>query len=155
MVYEAAGPPASRRLRQLAQGTRVLPQPGRRDDVNPGPAHGTGVALRPPEEVFTMNRIFATLMALALLAVTQTAVHASHGEKVRQPLTSTGADPDASGLARLALKGASVGQFQVQVHKLDRKATFQVIVDDIPVADRVLRGGVGCNVRLHSEHCVE
>lgn len=97
-----------------------------------------------------MNKFFTTLMALALVAVTQTAVHARHGGKVKQPLTSTGTDPDASGLTRLALKNASVGQFQVRVHKLDRKATFQVIVGGVHVADLITNGGGGGKVRFRS-----
>jgi hypothetical protein len=90
-----------------------------------------------------MNKPFTVLMALALLAAAETAAHARQGEKVRRPLTATGVDPDASGRATLTLKAASDGQFLVQVHKLDRDATFELIVGGVHVADLVTNGGGG------------
>src|SRR5262249_33676168 len=96
-----------------------------------------------------MHKILMTTLALALVAAAYTPASAS-GQKVKQPLVTTGVDVDASGQAALALKAAAVGQFDVRVHKLDRKATFEVIVDGVHVGDIGTNGGGGGKVRFRS-----
>src|SRR5262249_1921843 len=76
---------------------------------------------------------------------------ASSGKQPKQPLTATAVDPNANGLAALKLKAASVGEFKVQVHKLDRHATFELIVGGVHVADLVTNGGGGGKIRFRSQ----
>src|SRR5262249_40049319 len=89
-------------------------------------------------------------MALLMVAAAQTAAIASRGKKVKQPLAATGTDPDGRGLITLAVKGASVGELQVRVRKLDRKATFEVVVDGVHVGDLVTGGGGGGKIRFRT-----
>ena len=97
-----------------------------------------------------MKATFTVLMVFLLVAAAQTSAPAASGKKVRQPLAATGADTDASGLAALKLKAASVGEFVIQVRKLDRKATFEVIVGGVHVGDLVTNGGGGGKVRFRT-----
>jgi hypothetical protein len=96
-----------------------------------------------------MNRILMAILALTLVAAAHSPAVARE-QKVKQPLVTTGVDPDASGQAALALKAPAVGQFDVRVHKLDRKATFEIIVDGVHVGDIVTNGGGGGKVRFRS-----
>ena len=89
-----------------------------------------------------MTKILMVLLASILVTAAHTPASAS-GKKVKLVLVTTGADANASGKASLALKQASVGQFEIQVRKLAPKATFQVIVDGVHVGDLVTNGGGG------------
>src|SRR5262245_21356603 len=89
------------------------------------------------------------LLALALVAAAHSPA-AAGGPKVKKSLVTTGVDANASGQAALSLKAASVGQFDVRVRKLDRKATFEVIVGGVHVADLVTNGGGGGKVRFRT-----
>src|SRR5262249_18051215 len=92
-----------------------------------------------------MIKLYMALAALALVAAAHSPAAAS-GPKVKKPLVTTGVDANASGQAALLLKAASVGQFDVRVRKLNRKATFQGIVG----GDRVTNRGGGGKVRFRS-----
>jgi hypothetical protein len=96
-----------------------------------------------------MNKILMVFLASVLVAAAHTPASAG-GRKVKQVLVTTGADPDAGGKASLALKQASTGQFEIQVRKLARKATFQVIVEGVHVGDLVTNGGGGGKLRFRS-----
>ena len=97
-----------------------------------------------------MNRIFTVLMAVALIAGARTPASARHGGTVKQALTSTGVDSNASGQATLSLQAEDDGRFVLQVHKLDPKATFQVIIGGVHVGDIVTTGGGGGKLRFRS-----
>jgi len=97
-----------------------------------------------------MNRTITVLMALALIAAARTPASARHGGTVKQALAATGVDADASGQATLSLKAEDDGRFVLQVHKLDPKATFQVIVGGVHVGDIVTTGGGGGKLRFRS-----
>ena len=96
-----------------------------------------------------MKKILMVLLASILVTAAHTPASAS-GKKVKLVLVTTGADANASGKASLALKQASVGQFEIQVRKLAPKATFQVIVDGVHVGDLVTNGGGGGKIRFRS-----
>ena len=96
-----------------------------------------------------MNKIVMALLAMGLVAAAHSPASAS-GKKVREPLATTGVDPDSRGRASLALKAASVGEFEIQVRKLDRKATYELIVGGVHVGDLVTNGGGGGKVRFRS-----
>ena len=96
-----------------------------------------------------MKKILMVLLASILVTAAYTPASAS-GKKVKLVLVTTGADANASGKASLALKQASVGQFEIQVRKLAPKATFQVIVDGVHVGDLVTNGGGGGKIRFRS-----
>lgn len=86
------------------------------------------------------------LAALALLAGPAPA----KGIKVKQALAPTGVDPNASGRTQLTLKAASNGQFEVVGKKLDRKATFEVLVDGVKVGTLTTTGGGNGKARFRS-----
>ncbi len=96
-----------------------------------------------------MKKILMVLLASILVTAAYTPASAS-GKKVKLVLVTTGADANASGKASLALKQASVGQFEIQVRKLAPKATFEVIVDGVHVGDLVTNGGGGGKIRFRS-----
>ena len=98
-----------------------------------------------------MNRILTVLlMTFVLIAGARTPAFARHGGTVKQPLTATGVDSNASGQATLSLKAEDDGRFVLQVHKLDPKATFQVIIGGVHVGDLVTTGGGGGKLRFRS-----
>jgi len=67
----------------------------------------------------------------------------SRGFKGSSDLTATSADSDARGKLKASTKGAD-GQFEVSASKLDRKASYEVIVSGVKVADfTTSRGGSG------------
>lgn len=91
---------------------------------------------------------------VAAVALVGMATHAdarrSHGFKGDATLTSTGADVDARGKVKAKSKHGD-GRFEVSAGKLDRAATYDVIVDGVKVASfTTSRGGSG-KVRLRSE----
>jgi len=96
-----------------------------------------------------MIKLYMALLALALVAAAHSPA-AAGGPKVKKSLVTTGVDANASGQAALSLKAASVGQFDVRVRKLDRKATFEVIVGGVHVGDLVTNRGGGGKVRFRS-----
>jgi hypothetical protein len=96
-----------------------------------------------------MIKLYMAFAALALVAAAHSPAAAS-GPKVKKSLVTTGVDANASGQAALLLKAASVGQFDVRVRKLDRKATFEVIVGGVHVGDLVTNRGGGGKVRFRS-----
>jgi len=96
-----------------------------------------------------MIKLYMALLTLVLVAAAHSPA-AARGPKVKAPLVTTGVDANASGQAALSLKAASVGQFDVRVRKLDRKATFELIVGGVHVGDLVTNGGGGGKVRFRS-----
>src|SRR5262245_66084382 len=89
-----------------------------------------------------MIKMYMALSALALVAAAHSPA-AAGGPKVKASLVTTDVDANARGQAALSLKAASVGQFDVRVRKLDRKATFELIVGGVHVGDLVTNGGGG------------
>src|SRR5262249_52557277 len=96
-----------------------------------------------------MIKPYIALSALALVAAAHSPAVAG-GPKVKESLVTTGVDANASGQAALLLKSVSVGQFDIRVRKLDRKATFELIVGGVHVGDLVTNGGGGGEGRVRS-----
>src|SRR3954468_11708217 len=95
------------------------------------------------------------IAVLAGLLVVATGV--AHAKvRVRQSLTAAAAGSSARGVARLALKTGSEGEFKLQVRHLDRHATYAVLVGGMRVADVTTNGGGSGGVRFrtrpHSPH---
>ncbi|MGH7895162.1 MAG: hypothetical protein ACREQL_10870 [Candidatus Binatia bacterium] len=95
-----------------------------------------------------MKTFLGALATLAFVA----ASHAPADARIRlkQPLTATPADADASGLARLSLVSASEGKFEVKLRRLDRDAAYQLIVHDVRVADVVTSGSGTARLRFRT-----
>jgi hypothetical protein len=74
----------------------------------------------------------------------------SRSFKGSSDLTTTSADPDARGKLKASAKGDD-GRFEVSASKLDRKASYEVIVSGVKVASfTTSRGGSG-KVRLRAK----
>jgi hypothetical protein len=93
-----------------------------------------------------VKTIIAGFVGLAAVAATASGALASH--KLRQPLAPTSGR--GTGIARLLLKSASEGQFEIRVRRLAADATYAVLVGGVHVADiRTTAGGQG-KVRFRS-----
>jgi hypothetical protein len=66
-------------------------------------------------------------------------------------LGATGVDDDARGRTRLVLRSGSDGRFDVQVKRLARNATFEVLVDDVKVGTLTTTGGGTGRLRFRTE----
>jgi len=92
-----------------------------------------------------------TITALAIACATMLITHdADARSRARIALAPSAADSDASGRAKLTIKSPSDGQFEVQIRRLDRDATYQLIVDGVHVADITTSGGGNGKVRFRS-----
>ena len=96
-----------------------------------------------------MRTRFIAALAVACAATLLTQ-DAGARTRARIALTPTAADTDASGRAKLTIKSPSDGQFEVQVRRLDRDATYQLIVNGVHVADLTTSGGGNGKVRFRS-----
>jgi hypothetical protein len=96
-----------------------------------------------------MRTRFLPVLAIAGATMLSTP-DADARSRARIALTPTAAEADASGRAKLSIKSPSDGQFEVQVRRLDRDATYQLIVDGIHVADITTSGGGNGKVRFRS-----
>src|SRR6185369_1317359 len=65
-------------------------------------------------------------------------------------LQATGVDADARGRARFRIVGGDDGRFEVQVSRLERDATYEVVVDGVRVASIVTSGGGNGRARFRS-----
>lgn len=93
-----------------------------------------------------MGSRVAALACAALLALPGYA----SASKVRQALTPTSIDPDASGKALLVVSRPSKGKFEVKVKHLDADAAFEVLVGGTDVATIQTNGGGNGSVRFRS-----
>jgi len=94
------------------------------------------------------TRIIAALaVACAALLLNQ---DAGARTRVRAPLAPTSSAGTASGQAKLTLKSATEGQFEVKVRHLAPDATYEVIVGGVHVADLTTTGGGSGNVRFRT-----
>ena len=89
------------------------------------------------------------VLALALVLAGAVAPAAWGAARERQALRRTGVDPDATGRASLVARG-SRGRFTVRTHRLDRRATFQVLVDGVPVGAMTTSGGGNGRARFRT-----
>ena len=80
--------------------------------------------------------IGATIGALILLTAPVGAV-----QKIKSTLTATGVIPGAKGTAKLLVKSASIGRFEVKVRKLRRRASYSILVGTVNVAALTTSGG--------------
>ena len=96
-----------------------------------------------------MQTRFIAALAVACAATLLTQ-DAGARTRARIALTPSAADADASGRAKLTIKSPSDGQFEVQVRRLDRDATYQLIVNGVHVADLTTSGGGNGKVRFRS-----
>lgn len=86
------------------------------------------------------------ITALGVLALAQPALARGKAE-VR--LTAA-ADADASGRARLALRGGSDGRFEIQAKRLDSDASYDIILNDTKVGTLRTSGGGSGRARFRS-----
>lgn len=76
---------------------------------------------------------FAAIALSALVSSTCLATVADARVRIRQSLTSTAADTDATGLARLTLVSASQGRFELVVRGLQPGIAYDIVVDGLRV----------------------
>jgi hypothetical protein len=115
---------------------------------------------RQEEEVMqsTTYREWKTTIAMAVLVVGLLALtgaraearHRSRGFKADAALTATAADPDARGKVKASVKGDD-GRFEVAANRLDRRATYDVIVGGVKVATFTTSGGGSGKARLRTD----
>jgi hypothetical protein len=96
-----------------------------------------------------MKKVLTVLTALLVLAAVESPAHASK-VKLTDALAAGPADGDARGRARLVLKSASEGRFEVKLNHLAPDATFELIVNGTRVADVHTTGGGQANVRFRT-----
>lgn len=91
------------------------------------------------------TKTIALAAALAAWMVAgEPAVARSQSQVEKQELVATGADPDASGRAKLRVTDLTDGRFEVRVRRLDSNATYEILVDGVRVGDvRTSSGGSG------------
>ncbi|HEY2775509.1 MAG TPA: hypothetical protein VGK20_15820 [Candidatus Binatia bacterium] len=102
------------------------------------------------------SRKTAILAALAFSAAALAlagAAHASSGSDNKSDvrLVSTGVAADAAGRARLRVRSASDGRFDLRVSGLAPSSTFQVLIDSVPVADMTTDDQGEGRIRLRSQ----
>jgi hypothetical protein len=92
------------------------------------------------------------LMAMmAALALASSGVEArGRGDGERGTMTPTGVDPDARGRVKLKIRDASDGRFEVEVKKLDARASYDLLVDGVRVGAIVTSGGGAGRARFRS-----
>lgn len=100
-------------------------------------------------------KVFGTLaigalVALSLTATTAVAKSGRNLEKERGSLASTGVDDNARGTVKLQVKKGSDGKFEIQVQKLEKRATYEVLVDGVRVGSITTTGGGNGRVRFRS-----
>jgi hydroxymethylbilane synthase len=78
------------------------------------------------------------------------AVPADAKVRVNATLNATGVDADAAGKARLTLRSASDGKFEIAVRHLERDATYEVVIGGVRVADLTTNGGGNGKLRFRS-----
>jgi hypothetical protein len=89
-------------------------------------------------------------VAVLTVAVAPAAARRNHTVHQKSELENTGMDDNASGLASLQVKNGSDGRFDLQVKKLDREATYEVLVNGVHIgAITTSRGGSG-RIRFRS-----
>jgi hypothetical protein len=89
---------------------------------------------------------------LACLAVAlATAGVADAGQKAKVNLSPTAAAPGARGSAVLQVRNETQGKFTVKAQRLDRDATYDVVVGGIKVGTLTTSGGGGGKVRFSSK----
>jgi len=95
-----------------------------------------------------------TMLVLAMvttLAMTATVAGArSRTETEKGSLASTGADDNAKGSAKLQVRKGSDGRFEIQVQKLDKRATYEALVNGVLVGRLTTSGGGSGRLRFRS-----
>lgn len=91
-----------------------------------------------------------TILGIAVSCLGVLVVPADAKVRVQASLNATGVDADAAGRARLTLRSASDGKFEIAVRHLARDAAHQVIVAGVHVADLTTNGGGNGKVRFRS-----
>lgn len=95
---------------------------------------------------------FGTFGLLAVTAVQSTTAHASSADnKADVVLVSTGVDDDAIGRAKLRIRTADDGRFELRVRDLDPGATYEVVFDDIRIAELVTDESGKARARFRSQ----
>lgn len=97
----------------------------------------------------TTNVLMATGLAV-LVAATVAGPAAARTETQKAELESTGIDDDAAGKAQLAIKNGTEGRFDLVVKKLDRDATYDVLVNGVRVGAITTTGGGNGKIRFRS-----
>lgn len=94
-------------------------------------------------------RTFAALVfAGALFAGGASEAKSVSAQKVQ--LQPTSADPDAAGRATVRVRGAADGRFELQVRRLERQATYEVLVDGVKVGEITTSNGGSGRIRFRS-----
>lgn len=92
--------------------------------------------------------VAAGAAGLAFVCVTQGSAAAGK-IRVKAGLTATGVDPNAQGQVGLGIRGSD-GTFDVKASRLDRHASYDVIVKGVKVASLQTTGGGGGHIRFRS-----
>ena len=97
--------------------------------------------------------LVAGIGALVALGTSPTPAHARNGTRVdlRQGLAPTAADPDAVGKVRFRLRGSSDARLLVIGSRLERRASFDVLVGGVKVGSLVTGGSGGGRLRFRSD----
>lgn len=90
------------------------------------------------------------LAAIAVLASAVTIEARVRIEKELGSFASTGVDDDARGRAKLQVRNGSDGRLEVQVQKLEKRATYDVLVDGVLVGQFTTSGGGSGHIRFRS-----
>jgi len=93
----------------------------------------------------------ATLAGFALVSFGWTAPAAAKTRvKIKSALVATAAAPGAGGKLRFELRGTDNGRFEVVAKKLDRDASYEVVVGGVKVGSLATNGGGGGRLHLRS-----
>lgn len=94
----------------------------------------------------------AALLVVGLVSFSSTRADARRSKQSFRgagELTATSTDADARGKVKASAKGTD-GRFEVSASKLDRKATYDVIVDGVKIASLTTTGGGSGKARLRT-----
>jgi len=98
---------------------------------------------------FGLAALTATAISFAEPAITLAASGSDRRADVE--LVNTDVDPDASGKARLRIRSADEGRFEIRTRGLQPGATYQILFSEIPVGSLTADEDGRARVRLRSE----
>lgn len=100
----------------------------------------------------TFQQITMAIAVAAIVGVAAGPAAAKHGSTVnsKASLASSGVDDNAAGLAKLQVKNNTDGRFDIQVKKLDRNTTYDVLVNGVHVGTIKTTGGGAGKIRFRS-----
>ncbi len=96
----------------------------------------------------------ALAATLAVLAVTVGRAEAGGGIRIKQNLAATGVDPDASGQVQMKIDKPNTGmraRLDVKVRRLDRNASYEVVLDGVRIGTLTTTGGGNGRARFSSQ----